>query len=153
MNKDIKTFIKLRCNAHNLNSDGEVVQRDAAEKPNAPKIKDIVKLVENMTEQLLDKVKKLGFQPETLQKSYISGGDVMYVPSGTLIIEKAMNGNDYSLRVPCFVIDEMTLQSLLLVEEFNQAFLSLNFEHSESEIQYLVTLVYLELTVGRRPLG
>ena len=88
---------------------------------------DVVKVYESLSGKLLDVLQtEYGWEPVSLNITYIGPGDLVYIPGCTLMTEKALNSNNYSLRSSCFAVDETSLEKLQLIQEHQQALLGRN---------------------------
>lgn len=93
-----------------------------------------VKVFENISSfvfnHLLDlpdeiKAEKAKGHLSTLTLAYISPGDMVYVPAGVLMIEKVLNANSISFRIPCTFVDELSADKIERVCKANQGYLAL----------------------------
>ncbi len=93
----------------------------------APTLVDVVTYFEQLSDKHLDTLMaERQWEPHTLAISYVTAGDVLYVPPGTLITEKALNNHSFSLRCPSFAVNERTLKSMEGVKFVKQGWLGMD---------------------------
>ena len=101
----------------------------------APALVDVVAYFEQLSDKHLDALMAEKYwEPETLAISYVTAGDVLYVPPATLITEKALNNHSFSLRCPSFAVNERTRELIEGVKFVKQGWLGINTVYVDCSI-------------------
>lgn len=107
----------LSLNAHKLgDGDGDKTSSETKEL-----LLSAVTFLEKLCVPTLNKLEELDPDNRAVPSlciSYISPGDVLFIPPGVLIVDKSLNANSMALRVPSVLVDDTTGLRLKMVERF-----------------------------------
>ena len=117
---------------------------DAQNAPNAPpstdnpSLAELVNFLENvLTANFLQSLYTDEIHTSTLRSYYLTPGDIIYYPAGSLVVEKAMEDSggvgksSVGLRATVVVAEDNSLDKLQLCSGFNQAPLDGNYIESQ----------------------